>query len=57
MSANESDSLWQVKDYKAFAPYVDWDNVDFTTMPAIQVSVGDAWWVPRCDCEYETARQ
>jgi sulfite oxidase len=35
-SAQESDSLWQVKDYKAFPPTMDWDTVDFMSMPAIQ---------------------
>lgn len=33
---NESDSHWQQNDYKAFSPSTDWDNVDFSTAPAIQ---------------------
>jgi sulfite oxidase len=36
VAAAEADSLWQLKDYKAFAPGVDWDNVDFDAAPAIQ---------------------
>lgn len=32
----ESDSHWQQNDYKAFSPSTDWDNVDFSTAPAIQ---------------------
>ena len=37
LSPQESNSLWQAKDYKAFAPGVEWDTVDFESMPAIQV--------------------
>lgn len=29
-------SHWQQKDYKGFAPNVDWDTVDFSKSPAIQ---------------------
>lgn len=36
VSKKESDSHWQQNDYKAFAPSVDWDTVDFKTAPAIQ---------------------
>eukprot|EP00697_Spironema_sp_BW2_P009490 gnl/Spiro4/24429_TR12112_c0_g1_i1.p1 gnl/Spiro4/24429_TR12112_c0_g1~~gnl/Spiro4/24429_TR12112_c0_g1_i1.p1 ORF type:complete len:452 (-),score=144.86 gnl/Spiro4/24429_TR12112_c0_g1_i1:163-1518(-) len=32
----ESPAHWQQKDYKSFNPGVDWDSVDFTTVPAIQ---------------------
>lgn len=34
--AEESNSLWQVKDYKLFPPTMDWNNVDFSSMPAMQ---------------------
>lgn len=34
--AEESSSLWQVKDYKLFPPTMDWNNVDFSSMPAMQ---------------------
>lgn len=33
---NESQSLWQQKDYKLFPPTMDWNNVDFGSMPAMQ---------------------
>ncbi|KAB0801630.1 hypothetical protein PPYR_03816 [Photinus pyralis] len=36
VSQNESDSHWQQNDYKGFSPSIDWDNVDFSTAPAIQ---------------------
>nr|XP_028568333.1 sulfite oxidase, mitochondrial [Podarcis muralis] len=32
----ESQSHWQQKDYKGFSPSVTWDNVDFSSAPAIQ---------------------
>ncbi|KAI3434691.1 hypothetical protein D9Q98_002754 [Chlorella vulgaris] len=35
-SGEESTSFWQQKDYKAFSPSVDWDNVDWNSAPAIQ---------------------
>ena len=38
-AADESDILWQAKDYRAFAAGMDWDTVDFASMPAIQVGV------------------
>ncbi len=34
--AEESESFWQQNDYKSFSPNVDWDNVDWTSSPAIQ---------------------
>ena len=36
LSSEESESLWQKKDYKAFPQYQDWDTVNFESMPAIQ---------------------
>jgi len=36
LSATESNSHWQKLDYKGFAPNVDWDNVDYDAVPAIQ---------------------
>lgn len=36
LSQEESSSLWQQKDYKAFPPTMDWDTVDFNAMPPIQ---------------------
>jgi sulfite oxidase len=30
---NESQSLWMTKDYKLFPPTMNWDNVDFNSMP------------------------
>ncbi|XP_072927023.1 sulfite oxidase, mitochondrial isoform X2 [Hemitrygon akajei] len=36
VSKEESKSHWQVNDYKGFSPSVDWDNVDFSSAPAIQ---------------------
>jgi sulfite oxidase len=35
-SGQESASLWQQKDYKLFPPTMDWGNVDFGAMPAMQ---------------------
>lgn len=35
-SAQESDSFWQQRDYKAFSPGVNWDNVDWDAAPPIQ---------------------
>ena len=32
----ESQSFWQQNDYKSFSPNIDWDNVDWTSSPAIQ---------------------
>ena len=37
-SQHESASHWQQKDYKGFNPSVDWDTVDWSSAPAIQVS-------------------
>ena len=39
---DECDSIWQAKDYKAFAPGTEWDTVDFASMPAIQVRAATA---------------
>lgn len=36
LSSEESLSLWQQKDYKVFPQHMDWDNVDFAAMPAMQ---------------------
>ncbi|OAD59884.1 putative sulfite oxidase, mitochondrial [Eufriesea mexicana] len=36
VTKEESQSQWQQRDYKAFSPSTDWDNVDFSTAPAIQ---------------------
>ena len=36
-SREESASHWQQKDYKGFSPSVDWDTVDWSSAPAIQV--------------------
>jgi len=35
-SRAESDSHWQQRDYKSFSPNVDWDNVDWSSAPAMQ---------------------
>lgn len=37
VSKDESPSHWQQNDYKGFSPSTDWDTVDFTKSPAIQV--------------------
>eukprot|EP01114_Cavostelium_apophysatum_P016568 TRINITY_DN4743_c0_g1_i1.p1 TRINITY_DN4743_c0_g1~~TRINITY_DN4743_c0_g1_i1.p1 ORF type:complete len:587 (+),score=108.53 TRINITY_DN4743_c0_g1_i1:53-1813(+) len=37
-SSEESPSFWQQKDYKSFPPQVDWNNVDWSSAPAIQES-------------------
>lgn len=36
LSERESDSHWQRRDYRGFPPNVDWDNVDWDSMPSIQ---------------------
>ncbi|KAL6464779.1 hypothetical protein MHYP_G00270960 [Metynnis hypsauchen] len=36
VSEEESQSHWQQKDYKGFAPGADWDTVDYNSAPAIQ---------------------
>ena len=36
LSNKESDCHWQQRDYKGFHASIDWDNVDFSTVPAIQ---------------------
>ncbi len=36
-SKEESGSHWQQKDYKSFSPSVGWDEVDWSSAPAIQV--------------------
>jgi sulfite oxidase len=35
-SSDESSAHWQQFDYKSFSPNTDWDNVDFSSAPAIQ---------------------
>lgn len=35
----ESQSQWQQKDYKSFNPGVGWDDVDWSSAPAIQVTM------------------
>ena len=35
-SREEYGGFWQKNDYKGFSPSVDWNNVDFSTAPAIQ---------------------
>jgi sulfite oxidase len=35
-SKEESKNHWQQNDYKGFSPNIDWHNVDFSAMPAIQ---------------------
>lgn len=35
-SKEEYGGFWQKNDYKGFSPSVDWNNVDFSTAPAIQ---------------------
>lgn len=35
-SKEESQSHWQQKDYKSFSPSVDWDDVDWSSAPAVQ---------------------
>lgn len=42
-SREESGSHWQQHDYKSFSPSVDWDTVDWSSAPAIQV----------CACHFE----
>ena len=32
----EYGGFWQQRDYKGFSPSINWDNVDFSTAPAIQ---------------------
>lgn len=44
-SAEESDSFWQRKDYKAFSPSVDWDNVDWDAGGRWGREQGGAGWV------------
>ncbi|KDD77101.1 oxidoreductase molybdopterin [Helicosporidium sp. ATCC 50920] len=46
LSAEESSSQWQRKDYKGFSPNVDWDNVDWDSAPPI-----DAMPVTSMICE------
>lgn len=41
LSPEESSSHWQQKDYKSFNPQVDWDTVDWTSAPAIQVRLAE----------------
>lgn len=36
LSSEESSSHWQQKDYRGFPPNIDWDNVDWNSMPSIQ---------------------
>ncbi len=36
LSDHESNSHWQRRDYRGFPPNVDWDNVDWDSMPSIQ---------------------
>jgi sulfite oxidase len=36
LSDRESDSHWQRRDYRGFPPNIDWDNVDWDSMPSIQ---------------------
>ena len=35
-SKDEYSGFWQKNDYKGFSPSTDWNNVDFSTAPAIQ---------------------
>jgi len=35
-SAEECQGHWQQRDYKAFSPGTDWDNLDWSSAPAIQ---------------------
>lgn len=35
-SSTECDGQWQQRDYKVFSPSVTWDNVDWSSAPAIQ---------------------
>ena len=35
-SEKEYNGFWQQRDYKGFSPSIDWNNVDFSTAPAIQ---------------------
>ena len=35
--SQESQSQWQQRDYKSFNPGVGWDDVDWSSAPAIQV--------------------
>lgn len=36
LSEDESTSRWQRKDYRSFAPDIDWDTLDYDTAPSIQ---------------------
>ena len=36
LSAEESSSHWQKKDYRGFPSNIDWDNVEWESMPSIQ---------------------
>ena len=46
-SQEECNSHWQQKDYKSFNPSVDWNTVDWTSAPAIQVDT----YVPYTDLD------
>jgi sulfite oxidase len=35
LAPEESDTIWQRKDYKRFSPSVNWGNADFSTIPPI----------------------
>lgn len=35
-SPQECQGHWQQKDYKSFSPGTDWDNMDWSSAPAIQ---------------------
>ncbi|XP_043537803.1 sulfite oxidase, mitochondrial [Chiloscyllium plagiosum] len=55
VSKEESQSHWQVNDYKGFSPSVDWDTVDFSTAPAIQeLPIQSAITTP-CNNDYISA--
>lgn len=36
LAQEESKAFWQQSDYKGFSPSVSWENVDYSTAPAIQ---------------------
>lgn len=56
LSEKESSSHWQQKDYKVFPNTVDWDNVDWSSAPAMQeTSVQSVICEPSPDTEIEVS--
>ncbi len=54
LKPNESLSHWQQRDYRGFPSNIDWDNVDWDSMPSIQeLPVISAISTSRFDAEKE----